>query len=107
MSYHDYMKRRVSEGVGFQKIINFCDFARAQPEQHQWVWVDSCCIDKRSSSELTEAVNSMYRWYQNAAICYAYLSDVVITDKHKMDRLGDLERSAWFTRGVMIASGRG
>ena len=42
----------------------------------EWLWVDTCCIDKRSSAELSEAVNSMYRWYENLRLCYAYLHDV-------------------------------
>jgi hypothetical protein len=53
-SYRDYVKRRVMNGIGFQKIIDFFNFAKSQPEAHKWAWVDS--IDKRSSSELTEAI---------------------------------------------------
>jgi hypothetical protein len=54
-----------------------------------------CCIDKRSSAELPEAINSMYKWYWDAAICYAYLSDVSASpgSEHK------LKSSRWFTRG--------
>jgi hypothetical protein len=44
----------------------------------QYIWVDTCCIDKSSSAELSEAINSMFRWYQNAARCYVYLTDVSI-----------------------------
>ncbi|KAK4461563.1 HET domain-protein, partial [Cladorrhinum samala] len=39
-------------------------------------WVDTCCIDKTSSAELTEAINSMYMWYANSTVCYAWLSDL-------------------------------
>lgn len=56
-----------------------------------YVWVDTCCIDKRSSAELSEAINSMYTWYSNAAVCFAYLGDV--------DKEHPFEHSAWFTRG--------
>ncbi|KAJ9641184.1 hypothetical protein H2204_002862 [Knufia peltigerae] len=56
-----------------------------------YVWVDTCCIDKKSSAELQEAINSMFHWYQEAEECYAYLSDVESTH--------DLPKSAWFTRG--------
>jgi hypothetical protein len=55
------------------------------------ITVFSCCIDKTSSAELSEAINSMFRWYRAATICYAYLSDV--------DELPFLNRSKWFTRG--------
>ena len=55
------------------------------------VWVDTCCIDKTNSAELSEAINSMFKWYQNATECYVYLLDV--------DGLQDLAASRWFTRG--------
>jgi hypothetical protein len=60
----------------------------------KYAWVDTCCIDKKSSAELQEAINSMFRWYKSAAVCYAYLSDIrSISDAHH------LCRSKWFTRG--------
>ncbi|KAI6161025.1 heterokaryon incompatibility protein-domain-containing protein [Pisolithus thermaeus] len=72
------MERRkrdeVRQRYGYQKIIKTCELA--MKDGYEWVWIDTCCIDKRSSSELSEAINSMYRWYQNAQICYAYLNDV-------------------------------
>ncbi|KAI5984791.1 heterokaryon incompatibility protein-domain-containing protein, partial [Pisolithus marmoratus] len=59
---------------GYQKIIKSCE--RAMKDKYKWLWIDTCCIDKRSSAELSEAINAMYRWYQNAQVCYAYLNDV-------------------------------
>ena len=59
---------------GYRKIIDSCE--QAQKDGYEWLWVDTCCIDKRSSAELSEAINSMYRWYENAQVCYAYLHDV-------------------------------
>jgi len=53
--------------------------------------VDSCCIDKSSSAELSEAINSMFKWYQDAQVCYAYLSDV--------EERSEFAKSQWFTRG--------
>ncbi|KAF2186699.1 HET-domain-containing protein, partial [Zopfia rhizophila CBS 207.26] len=59
---------------------------------------DRCCIDKSSSAELSEAINSMYRWYNNAKVCYAYLVDVPDdTDARKKDSA--FQKSRWFTRG--------
>jgi hypothetical protein len=58
-------------------------------------WIDSCCIDKSSSAELSEAINSMYKWYANAQVCYAYLSDVVVDQKLR----SALRLSQWFARG--------
>ncbi|KAE8450822.1 hypothetical protein EG329_005735 [Mollisiaceae sp. DMI_Dod_QoI] len=59
---------------GFHKIYHTCDLARARGIGY--VWVDTCCIDKSSSSELSEAINSMFRWYQEAEVCFAYLTDL-------------------------------
>jgi len=59
---------------GYRKILQCCE--QAQKDGYEWLWVDTCCIDKRSSAELSEAINSMYRWYENAKVCYAYLHDV-------------------------------
>ncbi|KAK4227741.1 HET domain-protein, partial [Podospora fimiseda] len=59
---------------GFDKIERACKLALKSGIK--WTWVDTCCIDKTSSAELTEAINSMYMWYANSAVCYAYLSDL-------------------------------
>lgn len=74
---------------GFDKIRESCALALASG--FNYVWIDTCCIDKASSAELSEAINSMYRWYEEAEICYAYLSDV--------PSKGELKESRWFTRG--------
>jgi hypothetical protein len=67
------------EGTGKRKAgyvkIRFCG-KQAASHGLQYFWVDTCCIDKSSSAELTEAINSMFRWYRDAAKCYVYLSDV-------------------------------
>ncbi|KAL4077406.1 heterokaryon incompatibility protein-domain-containing protein [Scleroderma citrinum] len=65
---------KIKGRAGYQKILNSCKQAKA--EKIEWLWADTCCIDKRSSSELSEAINSMYRWYENSKICYTYLHDV-------------------------------
>ena len=59
---------------GYEKIERTCSLARKS--DIEWAWVDTCCIDKTSSAELTEAINSMFRWYKESAACYAYLSDL-------------------------------
>jgi hypothetical protein len=79
VSYHD-MRYGIRHGVvekkvGFAKIQNCCD--QAATDGLAYAWVDTCCIDKSSSAELSEAINSMYQWYQKAAVCYVYLSDVI------------------------------
>ena len=75
---------------GWAKIAETCAASRALDLAH--VWVDTCCIGKSSSAELSEAINSMFRWYQEASVCIAYLADV--------GPVGDgFEASRWFTRG--------
>ena len=67
-------RNQIRERIGYKKILHTC--RQAKKDGYEWVWVDTCCIDKRSSAELSEAINSMYRWYANAKACYAYLHDV-------------------------------
>ena len=59
---------------GYRKIWDTC--RQAKKDGYQWVWVDTGCIDKRSSAELSEAINSMHHWYGNSSVCYAYLHDI-------------------------------
>ncbi|KAM5537275.1 hypothetical protein V8D89_009005 [Ganoderma adspersum] len=65
---------------------------------YRWVWIDSCCIDKTSSSELSEAINSMYKWYQSSEVCHAYLKDVPTDDEIHADDSA-FRKSRWHTRG--------
>ncbi|KAI0741557.1 HET-domain-containing protein [Daedaleopsis nitida] len=78
------------------KIRGCCALARSYG--YRWVWIDSCCVDKTSSTELSEAINSMYEYYAAADVCFAFLDDV--EDDHD-PRLKDskFRRSRWFTRG--------
>jgi len=57
-----------------EKIRRFCSIACFR--NFEWVWIDTCCIDKTNSAELSEAINSMWRWYREAEKCYVYLDDV-------------------------------
>jgi hypothetical protein len=82
--------------AGFSKIKACCREALA--DGYEWVWVDTCCIDKSSSAELSEAINSMYRWYKEAAICYAYLADVPFDDDLPASGSA-FSNSRWFKRG--------
>lgn len=92
------------DGVGKTKAgyrkINFCG-EQAAKDGLQHFWVDTCCIDKSSSAELSEAINSMFRWYRNAAHCYVYLSDVSaqVFDSNDPAFRTAFRTSKWFTRG--------
>lgn len=59
---------------GFSKIEIIC--RKARKHRIKYAWVDTCCIDKTSSAELTESINSIFQWYQKAERCYIYLSDL-------------------------------
>jgi hypothetical protein len=84
---------------GYPKLVGCC--SKAAEDGFEWVWVDTCCIDKSSSAELSEAINSMYKWYQKATVCYAYLQDVTIETCTSTDifPITEFGRSRWFTRG--------
>ncbi|KAK4445331.1 het domain-containing protein [Podospora aff. communis PSN243] len=82
---------KASRKRGFPKIQGAC--RQAKRDHYRWLWVDTNCIDKTSSAELTEAINSMYQWYAGAGICYAYLSDLGPSNDIKF------RHSKWFTRG--------
>ncbi|KAI1207570.1 HET-domain-containing protein [Annulohypoxylon truncatum] len=79
---------------GFYKLDQCCKEARRM--NIKYVWIDSCCIDKLSSAELQEAINSMYRYYANAKICYVYLKDTTSTVEGSFE-LG--ENEDYFKRG--------
>ncbi|KAF5026124.1 hypothetical protein F66182_1772 [Fusarium sp. NRRL 66182] len=87
---------RKANGEGYRKISQSCE--RASSRGFDYIWIDTCCIDKSSSAELSEAVNSMFRWYSNAAACYAYLSDVFL-HAPRAGLAAGLKQSRWFTRG--------
>lgn len=91
------LKRGSCEDVeGFYKIRMACK--QAVVDKLDYIWVDTCCIDKSSSSELSEAINSMYAWYERAEICYTHLSDVPSTVNVGV-KTSEFAKSRWFKRG--------
>jgi len=97
--------RDLVDGVGKDKTgyrkLNFCA-KQATSDGLQFFWVDTCCIDKSSSAELQEAINSMFQWYHKADKCYAYLSDVSFTGTDPSTQRAwrqSFQDSRWFTRG--------
>src|SRR5436305_8118497 len=67
--------------------------------------VNTDCIDKSNNNGLSEAINSMFRWYQRAVKCYVYLSDVSQPALDANDEFNlrpwesEFRKSRWFTRG--------
>ena len=83
--------------------IRFCA-RQAKLDGLNYFWVDTCCINKANSTELSEAINSMFRWYQNAALCYVILSDVArgpgAEERSQPSQWkAAFMNSRWFTRG--------
>ena len=103
VSFKDLIDGVGKTNAGYDKI-RFCG-AQARRDSLQYFWVDTCCIDTSNSAELAEAINSMFRWYRNAAKCYVYLSDVLrpafdTEDKsHQLPWESAFLESRWFTRG--------
>jgi hypothetical protein len=109
VSYQDFLARRKTDGPGYKKILLACKIAAAGGYQVRsdpgllsmpsvWIWIDTCCIDKASSAELSEAINSMYHWYGKSQVCYVLLHDVTVSDEWVKTK-SEFVRSEWFDRG--------
>jgi len=103
VTFKDLLDGTSKSKAGYGKI-RFCG-EQARRHGLQYFWVDTCCIDKSSSTELAEALNSMFRWYQKAARCYVYFSDVSTQKRKASDTSTEciwesaFRNSEWFTRG--------
>jgi len=99
--FEDLVNGTGKRKAGYEKIL-FCG-EQAARDHVQYFWVDTCCTDKWNLRELSNAINSMFRWYKNAAKCYAFLSDVStpMTDAqlHQSTWEASFRNSRWFTRG--------
>lgn len=87
--FNDVENGTAHERRGYAKLRGCCDTALSQ--NLKYVWIDTCCIDKSSSAELSEEINSMFRWYSMAEVCYAYLHDATGEQNYLS--------SEWFDRG--------
>jgi hypothetical protein len=104
VTFDDWISGRTKSKAGYKKIL-FCA-QQAERDRLQHFWVDTCCINKADPVELQDAINSMFRWYQNAAKCYVYLSDVSTTKQKASSSRGlkltwepAFRESRWFRRG--------
>lgn len=90
-----------------RKIRGACAKARIENPTLDYLWTDTCCIDKTNSEELREALNSMFMWYHEASVCYTFLGDVTFSgqtgnDMFKCDaKLDGNKASEWFERGYV------
>jgi hypothetical protein len=93
LNFKEVAKKRIDANKrGYAKLLGACT---AAAQYHvDYIWIDTCCIDKRSSAELSEAINSMFAWYEQAEVCLAYLEDV-----ESGSGFGEsFKESEWFTR---------
>jgi hypothetical protein len=101
VTFRDLTKGGAKKMAGHSKI-QFCG-EQARRDGLQYFWADTYCIDKSNSTELAEAINSMFRWYRDAIKCYVYLSDVsrspFDTDESHEPWEATFRKSRWFTRG--------
>jgi hypothetical protein len=96
--YEDVKNKTGRNKEGYQKIRRCCEIAAA--DDLEYIWVDTCCIDKSSSAELSEAINSMFRWYMESDVCYTYLFDIATSSAETgLVSLEQLRQSRWITRG--------
>jgi hypothetical protein len=88
VTFEDLTKGTGENKHGYKKI-QFCG-EQAWKDGLQYLWIDSCCINKANHAELSEAINSMFCWYQTATKCYVYLSDVSITKRNAGEEATEL-----------------
>ncbi|KAF2676051.1 hypothetical protein K458DRAFT_425005 [Lentithecium fluviatile CBS 122367] len=100
VTFEDLTNGTGKNKAGHEKIWFCGEQARQDGLQH--FWIDTCCINKANKAELSQAIQSMFRWYRNAARCYVYLPDVTVaTDEEANPPLWEsaFRKSKWFTRG--------
>lgn len=84
-----FIKEQTHTKEGWRKIKHAARIAMNY--RCEWLWCDTGCIDKTSSAELSESINSMFQWYRDSALCIAYLGDYplkvnIFTDSEWFDR---------------------
>jgi hypothetical protein len=93
-TFADVRDTQNTPSLGYQKIRNFAEYVKNHVSGVDWLWIDTCCINKDSAAELSKAINLMFEWYQQADVCLAYLRDVEeARDETKF------QQSEWFERG--------
>ncbi len=95
VTFQDIQGSEAQNKAGFSKILSCCE--QAKRDGLEWVWIDTCCIDKTSSTELSEAINSMFAWYQESTVCYAFLEDVSPLNPFFPEN--EFKQARWFKRG--------
>ncbi|THU87562.1 hypothetical protein K435DRAFT_681500, partial [Dendrothele bispora CBS 962.96] len=87
---HVHLQPSTRKKLGYRKIVQACK--KAASEQLEYIWIDTCCIDRSNHNELTRNVKSMYSYYHNSEVCYVYLADIKVKGS-------PIWKSEWFQRG--------
>jgi ankyrin repeat protein len=96
LTLQDVEEGNLKPGNGAAKFLFCCQ--QAKKDGLKYVWIDTCCINKTDLVELSEAINSMFRWYKRASVCYAYLFDVSANENLR-ENGSEFQSSRWFRRG--------
>ena len=97
VSYHDFLDGAKRDTYGWRKVQRCCRIALIN--DLRWCWIDTCCINKASSSEESRSINSMFAWYEGSAEGFVYLDDVDCLDRSTPEAQSEIAASRWFTRG--------
>ncbi|KIH91122.1 hypothetical protein SPBR_01423 [Sporothrix brasiliensis 5110] len=115
VTLQDMSSPYLTDKKGYAKITSTCTLALQRGLE--WAWIDTCCIDKTNNTELTESINSMFNWYQCAAVCFVHLVDLDASPSARVSSDNDggnnaedghshrdyvynqIRRCAWFRRG--------
>jgi hypothetical protein len=102
ITFRDVMDGSAKGKLSYKKL-KFCEM-QAKRDKLRYFWIDTYCIDRSTADELSEAINSMFSWYEKAAKCYVYLSDVSTTNCDNVSQSARpweraFKDSRWFTRG--------
>ncbi|GIZ46847.1 hypothetical protein CKM354_000995600 [Cercospora kikuchii] len=90
-TYKDVRNGQNKNKAGYKKVLAFARYIRERLSPLEWLWIDTCCINKESEAELSYSINSMFNWYRGSEMCLAYLEDIKDKERYLS--------SVWFTRG--------
>lgn len=92
-----------ADNAGHRKVKAFARYVREKVASVDWLWIDTCCINKESDAELSYSINSMFKWYRNAELCLVFLAGVVdVADSATVSPASawaSFEQDEWFRRG--------
>jgi hypothetical protein len=90
-TFEDVQEERNKSSAGYRKVEAFAQYVQMHVASVDWLWIDTCCINKKDAAELSYSINSMFRWYRNAEICIARLAAAT--------QQSDIGQDEWFHRG--------